>query len=170
MPATACTPSAAAVNARSRLPFPDHILLWAMRAWVIGTHRRSDTAAHIRTALGMAGAYDAAPPLDRFMRALCLGATRQIRIDCICVPTVSDDERLLLDVIAHHQAGRALDGIILLHTLMDPDRAEIASREARHLAALLLQAGHRLVMPEPGSRPPASPVAAPAVPGSMMVH
>lgn len=165
-------------------PFARHLLLWAMRAWVAGMRRRTLTAGHIQGALAVAGIDPAAlGPLDRFMGALCLGATRQIRIDCVCIPTVSDDEKLLLDAIAlyqDHPPGRPLPtGIALLQTLMDPDSALEAGAEASRLALMLTQAGHRLDAGPGQVAPPRTAATsklewlvpnAPTAPGARTVH
>jgi hypothetical protein len=48
----------------SQLPLPDRLVVWAVRAWVIGLKRRIDSAEPIRAAFDRYGIREAACLID----------------------------------------------------------------------------------------------------------
>jgi len=126
------------------LPFAERLMLWTMRAWVMGVHRGNPTTTQIEAAFAKAGVQEAAEDLERFMVTFARGASRQIAVDCICKQQVSADERRLLDILSCHQHGRALDALALLRSMMHPRQAAAASWEAGKLADRIKAVGYLL--------------------------
>jgi hypothetical protein len=129
---------------RSALPLPENVLLWSLRAWVIGHNRRIDVVQRIGAVFTQLGASEAASYLDDFMRILCRGATRTLNIDCVCYPEVSADESTLLDVFALQQEGYGNEARALLRQLIERNAAAAGCCSAARLVLALKAAGHAL--------------------------
>ncbi len=136
------------------LPFAERLMLWTLRAWVMGLHRGKPIAPQIEAAFAKAGAPEAAEDLNRFMLGFARGASRQIAVDCICKQEISADERRLLDILACHQQGRALDALALLRSMMHPRQAVAASWDAGRLADRIKAAGYLLCPNDPAASMP----------------
>src|SRR5882724_5081769 len=89
-----------AEDERTALPHLEQLLLYSMRAWVIGVCRGLAIAERLDEVFAVIGAPDAAAHLCGFMWAVGNGARRLLAVDCVCRAEVSDDERRLLDVLA----------------------------------------------------------------------
>ena len=129
---------------RASLPYLEQLLLWSMRAWVIGFCRGLPVEERLEAAFAGVGAPAAAAHLYGFMWALGHGARRLLAVDCVCRPQVSADERCLLDILALHQAGRSLEAVLLLRSLATPAAALAAGDSAARLGAALATAGRFL--------------------------
>lgn len=126
---------------RRHRPVPGGEVLWAIRAWVIGTCRDVPVQAQIRAALAPAAPASAAEALIAFMQAVGAGAHRKLTIACVCEPGTGADERLLLDVVALCQRHRRLQALTLLRTVLTPQATAQALDCAIALAAVLTTAG-----------------------------
>lgn len=135
----------------SGLKRPERILLWGVRAWVIGFMRSIPIEAPMEQVFSEAGAADAPPVLDALMSIVALAANRSLAIDCVCHKSVSEDEKQLLDAIALLQANRTLEAMMVLRTILPGPAASDAGVMGQRLAEILSEAGLTL-------RPPAEPV------------
>ncbi|APH53265.1 Hypothetical protein GbCGDNIH9_0043 [Granulibacter bethesdensis] len=133
-----------ALRAGHELPMVEHALLWTMRAWAIGVSRRVNTSAAIQEVYQRLGIPAAALHLDGFMWALCRGARRQLDVNCVCQTVVSQDEALLLDVLALAQEQR-YEAMTVLSGMTKPEAAIAGCESAGQLMHLLNKVGH--VMP-----------------------
>src|SRR5687768_3262161 len=84
------------------------LVLWALRAWVAGHRHGIPVLANLRTAFRNEGAPAAAEAVDDLMGFIANGAGRTIQVNCPRCRQVTEDERLLLDVVALHQQGETL--------------------------------------------------------------
>lgn len=132
------------VDERAALPQAEGVLLWSMRTWVLGLCRDLEVAPRIRSAFAGLDAPEAADGLGGFMQALEHGNARTIAVDTMCTPRVSSDERVLLDVFAHVQAGRAAEAAFGLRGMIRPAAMDDVLDGAGEVAAVLADAGHRL--------------------------
>ena len=119
----------------------EKVLLWTMRAWVIGITQKIPVEAQIEDVFHRIGAPEAIGQLYGFMWILSLGACRTLAVDCVCAKTVSDDERALLDIIAFYQQGRTFEAMILLRTMVQSGRALAVADCAQTISATLIAAG-----------------------------
>jgi hypothetical protein len=108
---------------------PDRLLLWAMRAWVIGMKRRVDAAEPIRMVFERFGIHDAAELVDALMSIVACGATRVLTIECVCHEAVSEDEQRLLVAASLHQSGNSFEASFMLRAIL----SATASRAAAEL-------------------------------------
>jgi len=131
---------------RESLPYLEQLLLWSMRAWVIGFRRSLPVADRLEEVFAGIGAPEAGTHLHGFLWALGQGARRLLAVDCVCRPQVSEDERRLLDILALYQAGRSLEAVLLLRSLATPQAALAAGDSATRLGSALAAAG-RLMSP-----------------------
>ena len=129
---------------RADLSRLENLLLWSMRAWVIGLHRRLPVEEQIDEAFAAVGAAGAAGLLCGFMWILGHGAGRVVEIDCVCHPGISDDERLLLDILALAQHDRSEEAVILLCSMVTARAALEAADSAGRVMACLGAAGQFL--------------------------
>ncbi|MGD9615532.1 MAG: hypothetical protein AB7H90_09025 [Alphaproteobacteria bacterium] len=125
----------------STLPLPDRLVIWAIRAWVIGPKRRLDTAEPMRAAFGKYGIPEAAYLIDGLMSVVACGALRPLTVECVCHDPISDDERVLLAAAALHQDGRGFEARFLLRTMLSPTASNGAGEILDRLGALLADAG-----------------------------
>jgi hypothetical protein len=132
---------------RAELPALENLLLWCMRAWVIGHCRGVETSARIEQALEQIELPEALGYLDGFMWALSQGARRTIQIDCVCHPEVSADERALLAVFALQQQEEHEDAYAILARMMTERAAIAACDSAQRLALMLSGVGEELCAP-----------------------
>lgn len=129
------SPSGAAMSRQER------ILLWTMRAWVIGITQKIPVEEQIQDAFNRIGAPDATGQLYAFMWILSQGASRMLNVDCVCQNSLSRDERTLLDIVALSQHKRTFEAMILLRLMVRRGRAVAAGESANKVAAALSEAG-----------------------------
>ena len=125
----------------SRMPLPDRLVVWAIRAWVIGLKRHIDAAEPIRAAFGKYGIPQAACLIEGLMSVVACGALRPLAVECVCHETISDDERILLAAAALHQDGSAFEARFLLRTMLSPSASRGAGEILDRLGGLLSGAG-----------------------------
>ena len=123
------------------LPTTERIVLWALRAWVVGQRKRMAVDALIAERLEWIGAENLAPLFDAFIGMVALGAVRPLAIHCVCHRGLSEDERALLDALALAQSGRSFETVLLLRCFLAPTSATDAVRFACRIGEGLSQAG-----------------------------
>lgn len=128
----------------SQLPLPGRLLLWTVRAWVIGLKERRDTREPIQAAFAMFNIPDAADLVDALMCIVARGAARLLTVECVCDKTVSEDERSLLAAAALHQDGRGLEARFMLRTMLSPHASGDAGQILDGLGAVFAVAGLKL--------------------------
>lgn len=126
------------------LPFPERMLLWSFRVWVVGLQKRIPVDETLHAAFDRYGATGAVGLIDNFMAVVSHGAARPIAIDCPCRAEVSGDERLLLAAAALYQSGPSLEAPFILRSLLTPTASRLAADLLRALADVLTRAGLRL--------------------------
>ena len=134
-------PVAERLTLEPRLPKADRLVLWAIRAWVIGLKQRLDVTEPIRTAFGKFGIEEGADLTDALMSIVACGASRVLTVECICQAAVSDDEQRLLAAAALHQKGEGMEARFLLRTMLSPDASAHAGQILDRFGALLATAG-----------------------------
>jgi hypothetical protein len=139
---------AADFSALTDLTQRETIMLWAMRAWVIGITEKIPVDDRIEEAFSRIGAPDAAGQLYAFMWILSQSACRMLKVDCVCSPVVSADERALLDVLALTQSDRGFESIVILRSMIRRDRAMAAAESVRQFVRALADAGFILPVRE----------------------
>ncbi len=130
---------------RSKLPTLENIVLWSMRAWVIGHCRRIDIASRIETVFVQLGVPESAAHLDGFMGALGGGVRRTLKVNCVCCKQVSADEAALLQVFAFQQDEAHEEAYAILEDMVTEAAAAACSDQAHRLALSLQAAGHLLI-------------------------
>ncbi len=136
--------SMATQESQAALPLVENVLLWSMRAWVIGHCRSVDVADRIGAVYAQIHAPEAAGDLQDFMHILCGGAMRTLEVNCVCCPAVSADESALLDVFALQQEHRDDEARALLCGMVSRPAATAGCQAASRLVRVLLGAGRSL--------------------------
>ena len=111
----------------SQLSRPDRLLLWAIRAWVIGLKRRLDVAPPLAVAFGRVGVPEAAEIVDALMSVVACGAVRTLAVECVCETGVSEDESRLLAAAGLYQQAQLRSAV--------PAARNPAPRQRRRRAA-----------------------------------
>ena len=132
---------------RSSLSRLESVLLWAMRAWVVGIVEKIPVEEQICDAFRQIGVPGGTAQLYEFMWVVSQGATRTIDVDCVCKARVSRDERSLLNVIALAQHERTFEALVLLRSMLEPKIAMAAVDSAARIAAMLRAEGQHLPVP-----------------------
>lgn len=127
------------------------LVLWTMRAWVVGIVERIPVEEQICDAFRQLGVPDGTAQLYEFMWLLSHAANRIINIDCVCWPQVTEDERRMLDVVALAQRGRSFEVLMLLRAMLAPPVATAAAESAARFAETLKSEGLMLPMPAHGT-------------------
>ena len=150
----------------------ESILLWTMRAWVVGIVERIPVEEQICDAFRQIGAPGGTAQLYEFMWLLSQGAHRTINVDCVCRPQVTEDERRLLDIVALSQRGRSFEALMLLRAMLTPPVAAAAAESAGRFAETLKTEGLMLPAPALGTERYllVSEAAERRVAGSRMLH
>ncbi len=137
---------------RLTLPIEQAATLWCIRVWTLDTHDPAGAAWRIPGMLARLGAPAAAPAFLALMAAIRRGAPRPIAIGCICSPTVSQDERALLDVLGLVQDHRGFEATLLLRSLLSPAGVRDALPAIEHFTTALARAGRTLPAPDDAVR------------------
>lgn len=132
------------LDERAALPPAQGVLLWSMRAWVLGLARSTSMADRIHAAFAGVEAEDAAPSLIELMETLDHGGIRTIEVERMCNPAISADERLLLGVFARVQAGDVASAAAILRGMIAHASVAAALHRVEDVASALLDAGHLL--------------------------
>jgi hypothetical protein len=122
----------------------EQILIWAMRAWVIGIAQKIPVEEQIQDAFSRVGAPDATGQLYGFMWILSQGASRMLDVDCVCQTRLSRDERMLLDILALSQHKRTFEAMVMLRSLVRRGSAVAAAESAIKVMCSLSAAGFTL--------------------------
>lgn len=133
---------------RLALPIEQQALLWCMRVWVAGLRQPIEAGPRIQDMMTQLGAPDAAPFFEGMMFALQHGAARQLAVGCVCWRQVSDDERMLLEMLGLAQACRLFKALLMLRGFLTPEGARAALHSAEQLGVSLAGAGRFLPAPE----------------------
>jgi hypothetical protein len=133
-----------AAHPLSRMSRQERIMLWTMRAWVIGITQKIPVEEHIQDAFTRIGAPDATGQLYAFMWSMSQGACRMLDVDCVCSTRISEDERTLLDILALSQHGRSFEAMILLRSMVKGSRAVATAKCAGDFVQALSVAGFHL--------------------------
>ena len=129
---------------RADLFFLENLLLWPMRAWVVGLRRRIPVEERIEEVFTKISAADAAGEMYGFMWTLGHCASRTIEIGCVCNPKITADERCLIAILALVQHGRSAEALIVLRSLFTANAAVVAIDSAQRLMTCLTAAGRIL--------------------------
>jgi hypothetical protein len=121
----------------SRLSRPDRLLLWAIRAWVIGLKRRLDVAPPLAVAFDRVGVPECAELVDALMSIVACGAVRTLAVECVCEAGVSADESRLLAAAGLYQQGRSFEARFLLREILTPEASCDAGQLLERLGAVL---------------------------------
>lgn len=135
------------------------LVLWAIRAWVAGHRHDLAVLPNLRTAFRNEGAPAAAEAVDDLMAHIGHGAGRTIQVNCPRCRQVTDDERLLMDVIALHQEGETQWAPFLVRAILTPEATRASAPLFEALARALSHGGILLpTVTGPESRTGETPV------------
>lgn len=122
------------------MPFGEQLMLWSVRLWMRGTTNGTQDFATLRNGFKLAGVPSAHTVLDGLMTVITTAATDPIDIRCPNCRDISDDEHLLIDVIAGLQhPGRG--GATLFACRLPPAARRMGMDWAGELARTLAGAG-----------------------------
>ncbi|MGK9165645.1 hypothetical protein KXR53_05075 [Inquilinus limosus] len=144
------------------------LVLWAIRAWVAGHRHGIPVLANLRTAFRNEGAPAAAEAVDDLMGFIGDGAGRTIRVNCPRCRLVTEDERLLLDIVALHQQGETLWAPFLARAILTPAAARLCGAAFAALAEALRDGG--IVLPPVAGQVPPPEAAVHVVPAGATIH
>jgi hypothetical protein len=117
------------------------VLLIGLRWWIADFRERDDPLPRLCRAMDVAGAHDAAFSVDQLMAAIVRFAQRQVTIHCPRCPTLSDDEKHLLNAARLVQDGQSkMAERALRTTLLSAQGAEFALGPLQGLSELFAEA------------------------------
>ena len=144
------------------------LVLWGIRAWVTGHRHDIPVMPNLRTAFRAEGAPAAAEAMDDLMGFIGRGAGRTIRVNCPRCRHVTEDERLLLDVVALHQQGETMWAPFLIRAILTPVATRLCSPLFAALAEALSDGG--ILLPAVAGQAPPPDIAAHAIPAGSTIH
>jgi hypothetical protein len=128
-------------DASAALDRPERTLLTAIRWWVTDHRHGDDPLPRLCRTLDSSNVHDAAFSVDQLMFVVARSAHRQVAIHCPRCPTLSDDEKHLLNAASLAQAGRSdLAERALRTALLTAQAAEFALGPLEGLADLFAEA------------------------------
>ena len=117
------------------------LVLWAVRHWHLCMADGANPTPLLYDGFEFSGALPALRPLARFMSAVQVGRRRDLEIEAPATAMVTDDERVLLRVLAFAQHGLAELCETRLMSWLPRAAARAAMPHARRLAWTLGVAG-----------------------------
>ena len=132
-------------------PKPGGEVLWAIRAWVIGTCCSVPVEQRITKVLNRIAGRHAAHSLFSFLLAVTSAAQRKISIACLCNRETNRDEQMLLDILSLYQRNRNVEAMMLLRSIVSASGAVQARESGEEFSRLLLASGHWLEPPSPAA-------------------
>lgn len=128
------------------------LALWGIRVWVAALRNNwppAQTRETLREGFALAYALEAIDPLEGMMSILAGGSSRQIAVNCPRCPGVTEDERILLDLVSLCQQRRRSRSHLdredrfgrMAGGLMTPAAIRLFEIPALLLADCLLRAG-----------------------------
>ncbi|WP_395676941.1 hypothetical protein [Inquilinus sp.] len=144
------------------------LVLWAIRAWVAGHRHGIPVQANLRTAFRNEGAPAAAEAVDDLMGFIANGAGRTIQVNCPRCRQVTEDERLMLDIVALHQQGETLWVPFLARAILTPAATRLCGPIFAAVADALQDGG--IALPAVAGQVPPPEAVVHAVPMGTTIH
>jgi hypothetical protein len=129
---------------QAELSQAERLVLWGMRTWVAALRADIPVDDHIERAFRQVMAPSAAPVLSGMMVMLAEGASRPMSLHQPRCPCLSEDERLLLDLVALVQAGRVAAARMRAAGLLLPTAGRTVAGAVGPFAELLACSGLRI--------------------------
>lgn len=129
---------------RAELTQAERLVLWGMRTWVAALRADIPVDDHINRTFRQAMVPAAASLLSGMMVMLAEGAARPMSLHQPRCPCLSEDERLILDLVALVQAGRTSAARQHAAGLLLPTAGRTVAGAVGPFAELLADAGLRL--------------------------
>ena len=152
----------------STLSMDERLVLWGMRTWTAGVKAEVPVFNLLVRTFATMDAEEAVPTLDSVMALFHTTALQVFHHPCC--RCMSDEERLLLDILALHQRGEDGAAQFLTRVLLPRSAARLLGASLHALAMALLACGVRL--PDGRSQRTPMPAVLPAVwaPSTMTLH
>ena len=152
-----------------RLPLPERLFLWAMRAWSASHNDLTAVWWSLDRAFSQERIPAVLPPFHQLMSTLFAGFKRWPDICCVACPHLGRDEARLLHLLTYLQHGNNAGARAVLNELFVWSAARVAYRCAADCVEIVSAAGLRFTGPLAHSQPfsvcadrtGAAPVAAP---------
>ncbi len=126
------------------LRFGGQFVVWAIRLWLAERAGRPGAGQLLDEGLALADLAAARPRLDATLACLAVTAARPVQLNPLCDPSVSDDEILLLRVLAALQIGAGDTAHHLLEGVLPAAGLRTLLGTAKALADALSLAGLHL--------------------------
>ncbi len=120
-----------------KLPFAGQLVVWAMRHWVRGCQLRIDVRKELARAFAEVGAARATVLLNAVMNAVVDGHRRPVEIRCPCHDEISQDEWLVLEIIARYKTNSEETLWLQLRNFLTPAGTRIVGQLLSELAVVL---------------------------------
>ena len=123
------------------LPIGEQLTVWATRMWARAHHDSPALHRNLHDAFRIARIPEGYLAFDRIMTVLCTASQEGIAIGCTCCTGVTDDEQVLLGIVAEFQSGTAARAHMVLEDWLPAAAARIAAEYFSEYALLIKGAG-----------------------------
>ena len=158
------TDNALTQNRIADLPFGEQFLLWAIRHWVMAFTQQGDRHAMLHKGFRLAGIEEGYLAIDELLTIVSASATSRIEVRCPDCSTISNDEQILVGMIAALQRSDSREFAVLLGFWVAPAGVRLSLAPATRLASLMALGGLTLRRREITPPPDEAELAAPQRP------
>lgn len=119
------------------LPIGEQLTVWAIRMWTRALRDAPTLHRNLCDAFRIAGVADGYLAFDKVMTILSTSAEHGITIGCTCCGGVTDDEQVMLGIVAEFQAGSAAMAHVVLSNWLPTAAVRVAAESFSEYATLI---------------------------------
>ncbi len=123
------------------LPFGEQFLLWAIRHWVVAFADGGNRHAMLKKGFQLARIDEAFPSMDELLTVISTSAKSRIEVRCPDYRGISNDEQLLIGMVAALQRSNVDGYAMILGYWLAPAGVRLAEAPATRLANLMAIGG-----------------------------
>lgn len=123
------------------LPIAEQLTIWATRMWVRALQDAPALHRSLHDAFTVARVPEGYLAFDKVMTVLSTASEEGIEIGCTCCTGITDDEHVLLGIVAEFQTGCAARAHIVLDDWLPPAAARVAGEYFSEYAMLIKREG-----------------------------
>ena len=134
-----------------QLSTADHVLIWSARTWSANRRDWPRVEQEFRGPLGIEAADDLCQGLIVFFSLINSSACRKVSLSPLTCPGVSDDEELLVGLLAEAQRNNWPAAVAMLEQILPPAAIRQALDPVAAIGRILAEAGYPFTRQSPAA-------------------